>query len=388
MKKKRSGSGVSRALLAAVAVLFAALCLYMPKTVSEATEAALSLCASRVIPSVFPFAVLSSFFVASGGAEITDRLAAPLGRRLFGSEHGVSALLQGLFFGFPLGALTIGEQFRAGGITKNEAARLLAFVSCASPTFPVFVVGIGYFGSLTAGLTLWGTQAAVSVLIGIITSFPRKKAASPSRLTERQPAPGGMAAFTSSVTGGARVMLNVCGAVTFFSIVSAISARLFSNVTASPFPALLTSAAFEFSTGTSAAHAAFVSGEISRRTALALCGFSIGSAGLSVLFQTASVTDGISLLPHMAGKLVTGAVTAAVMYATAPLPAFAPVSSPVFAPTREAVAAFDHTVFAAAALFLAVHLTLRKKGVAKTRRALYNISVKNKRGHGGTDERK
>ncbi len=377
MKSEDSGAATGT-LLAVTAVMAAFLCLFMPDTVSEATSRALALCARRVIPSVFPFSVLSTLFVASGGGRALDSAAAPLCRRLFGTEHGIAALLQGMFFGFPLGALTVGSAFRSGEISSDEAARLLAFVSCASPTFPVFVVGVGYFGSLRAGLALFGVQAAVSVLIGMLLPRGGKSVPKPPAVPAQPKVTGVMPLFTQAITGASRVMLNVCGSVTFFSVASAVVERLLSAVTSSPLPALFVSAAFEFSSGTAAAHDAFLSGEISRNAAFALCGFSIGSAGLSVLFQTASVCEGISLIPHIAGKLTTGALTSAAMYALSFLPSFKAEAAGAFSQADAAsAAAASFAVLALAAVLIFLFPSV-KKGVAKRRRTLYNIGINSK----------
>lgn len=316
------------AALAAVVIMLSGLFLLMPDTVSEATVGALSLCALRVIPSVFPYSVLSSLFVSAGGADSLDRAMSPLSKRLFGTAHGASALVLGLLFGFPLGALTVGVQHRAGTLTTNEASRMLAFVCCASPTFPVFVVGRGYFGSTAVGLAIWGTQAAVSVLTGAILSHTHHNSGNSHAVRHAASTDASVSALiTGALTDASRVMLNVCGSVAFFSILSAVISRLLGAVTDSALPSLLISAAFEFSSGTAAAAEACSAGLVSRAAAVGICGFSVGFAGLSVMFQTASVCDDTPLSAHICGKLICGAVTAAVTYAVSEYPAFAPVFS-------------------------------------------------------------
>ncbi len=346
------------ATLTAAVFAVSLLLLVMPDTVSEATGRALSLCAARVVPSVFPFSVLSSLIVAVGGASALDRALSPVSRVLFGSERGASALLLGMMFGFPLGALTVGAEYRAGALGRRESARLLAFVCCASPTFPVYAVGVGCFGSASVGVAIWLSQAAASVIIGVLLRGGAKRSApapsagggdvipapsvrrgdvipAPSERggdvipapSERGgdviPAPPGAAALiTRAITDASRVIVNVCGAVTFFSIMSAAASRLIGDLTDSPLPGLVISAVFEFSGGTAAAAEAYAAGEISRSAAVALAAFSVGFAGLSVMFQTASVCDGIPLLPHVCGKLATGAVTAIVSYFVSRLPSF------------------------------------------------------------------
>ncbi len=325
MKEHGTNTPLAVAVIA-VSLLF----LSSPETVSEATGRALSLCVTRVIPSVFPFSVLSSMFVAVGGARAVDRALSPVSRRLFGTERGASALFLGLLFGFPLGALTVGEEYRSGSLDRDEAARMLAFVCCASPTFPVYAVGVGCFGSAAVGLVIWAAQATVSVIIGLVTGVLLPKSpvqSAPQPKKESVPAAGALSLVTRAVTDGSRVILNVCGSVTFFSIASSVASEAVGRITDSVVPKLIISAVFEFSSGTSLAGAACEAGEIGRGAAIAIAAFSVGFAGLSVMFQTSSVCEGVPLLPYVCGKLITGLATAAAAYFVSSLPAFAPTFS-------------------------------------------------------------
>jgi hypothetical protein len=79
----------------------------------------LSLCARTVIPSLFPFMVVSEMLVASGAGEALGRLFARLMRRVFGlSGAGASALFLGSMCGFPVGARTAVALLDQGAISK------------------------------------------------------------------------------------------------------------------------------------------------------------------------------------------------------------------------------------------------------------------------------
>ena len=72
--------------------------LLLPDASAEAARDALALCAQTVIPSLFPFFVLSSLLVSCGAGEILSSLLAPLMRPLFGlSGAGAAALALGFF---------------------------------------------------------------------------------------------------------------------------------------------------------------------------------------------------------------------------------------------------------------------------------------------------
>ena len=69
--------------LLAVLCCFSAL-LLLPEVSAQAARDAMLLCAQTLIPSLFPFFVLSSLFIACGASELLSALLSPLMRPLFG----------------------------------------------------------------------------------------------------------------------------------------------------------------------------------------------------------------------------------------------------------------------------------------------------------------
>lgn len=305
------------AVYSAAAVFLSFLFYMMPEAVTDAVSRALYVCALRVIPAVFPFTVISSFFIKTGGADRIDTLLSRPFYAVFGASRGASALFCALFFGFPLGAMCIGALYSSGRIDRREASRLLTFCACASPTYPVFAVGKGMFGSVGAGVMIWGVTAAVSVLIGTLLNvlFPlRRPYAPPSG--DAPPSVSLPDAVTASVSDASRVILNVCGSVTFFSLLGRVSSELILGVTDSPYVPLFVSSVFEFASGCAASAEAYSAGVIGLPDALALSAFAIGFSGLSVICQNASVlpSDRINLLPHVLSKVITGIVSGAAVF--------------------------------------------------------------------------
>lgn len=305
------------AVYSAAAVFLSFLFYIMPDTVTDAVSRALSVCALRVIPAVFPFTVISSFFIKSGGADRIDALLSRPFHAIFGLSCGASALFCGLFFGFPLGAMCVGSLHSSGKIDKSEAARLLTFCACASPTYPVFAVGKGMFGSVGTGIMIWCVTSAVSVAIGFSLNIlrpigrPYKQSVAACTRTLRLPE-----AVTASVADASRIMLNVCGSVTFFSLIGRVTSEMISAITESPYAALFVSSVFEFASGCAHSAEAYSSGLVNRSDALAISTFAIGFSGLSVICQNASVLPHtrIALLPHIVSKFITGLLSCAVVY--------------------------------------------------------------------------
>ena len=113
--------------LLAVLCCFSAL-LLLPEVSAQAARDAMLLCAQTLIPSLFPFFVLSSLLIACGASELLSALLSPLMRPLFGlSGAGAAALALGLCGGYPVGARTAAELVENGALSRDEGERLLAF---------------------------------------------------------------------------------------------------------------------------------------------------------------------------------------------------------------------------------------------------------------------
>ena len=115
----------------------------------------LTLCAKTVIPSLFPFMVITELLVSSGAGEALGRLFSGIMRRIFGiSGAGASALFLGSMCGFPVGARTAVSLYDKGVISKSECQHLLTFTCNPSSAFLITAVGVSLYDSRALGVTL------------------------------------------------------------------------------------------------------------------------------------------------------------------------------------------------------------------------------------------
>ena len=138
-----------RAALSAALLVCMAVLLWQNETASAAVRQGLALCARSVIPSLFPFFVVVSFAVGCGFFAVLRRLGLPVGAAVF---------LVGVVGGYPVGARTVGELYRGGGLTKERAETLLTFCNNAGPSFIFAIAGVRVFGSQKVGLILYGVH--------------------------------------------------------------------------------------------------------------------------------------------------------------------------------------------------------------------------------------
>ena len=260
---------------------------------AQAVRDGLALCAGSVIPALFPFLAVSGLLTAldAGTSPALGRLARLLGC----SRAGARAFLLGLTGSYPVGARTVAQLYRRGGISRREACRLLLFSNNCGPAFILGVAGLGCFGSLRAGVLLWGVHILAALVIAL--ALPRQ-AAEPSERPGSVPArPPLVPALIAAVRDAAGTMVYICGFVVFFLVLL----RVMGRVTGLSHPVL--SGAVELTQGILAL-------PHTRRGFVWAAGL-LGWGGLSVHGQSAAVLSGTDLPmgPYLAAKAAHAAVS-------------------------------------------------------------------------------
>ena len=302
--------------------------IFRPADSVSGAVAGLLICASVIIPSLFPFMVVGNLFSELGLTHRLAKTSAPLMGWLFGvSGAGGTAFLLGLTGGYPLGAMSVAQMHSQGMVEKEEAEHLLGFCNNCGPAFIIGVAGSTVFGSPVIGFFLYGVHITAAVLTGILLRFRHRKSIARGRksallkvdLAMRQPIKTVRFsdAFTESVKRATLTILSVCGFVVFFSVIvalldavgvmRALAGELFFLLGSEPegkFTRSLFGGILELGTGVSS-----MIGLPATAGNLSLCAFILGWGGLSVHAQAAAVTGGGGLRSarHFLGKLLHGA---------------------------------------------------------------------------------
>ncbi len=314
-----------RDLILGVALLLATLGLmFFPQESMAAAKDGLALCYNVIIPSLFPFFVLSSLVVELGLAGYLGRALEGIMRPLFNvSGACASAFALGFIGGYPVGAKTAISLYENGMCTKTEAERLLSFCNNSGPAFILGVVGAGIFSSSRIGVLLYLAHAAASICIGLLFRFYKAGGRGTGRRTNSRPrfeAKHFAAAFTGSVKSSFFSTLNICAFVIFFTVVirllflsgvlpgiAQLLGLLLSplGVTETWAERLLTGA-LEISSGVWT-----LSGEGALAGRLSAAAFMLGWAGLSVHCQVLSFIgdSGLSVRTYITGKLLHGGLS-------------------------------------------------------------------------------
>lgn len=380
-----------RDILLGAGLLWAALALVLwPEQSMDAMRDGLDLCGNVILPSLFPFFVLSSLVVELGMSRYLGKLLEPVMAPLFRvNGNCAAALALGAVGGYPVGARTAIQIYENGQCSRAEAERMLAFCNNSGPAFILGVVGAGVFGSGAAGLLLYLAHLLASLLVGVLFRF-YKPGDGPQTRRGRGPqfqTASFSKAFTRSVTGALTSTLNICAFVLFFTVFLRIlahagvlsgAARLLSALLAplgmdQTWAERLLTGLVEVSSGVSSLTDGALSGRLS------MAAFMLGWAGVSVHCQVLAFLgdSGLSVRTYLAGKLLHGglsALLARLLFRVIPLNAPA---SFYLAEQTEAIAQLDFqkalTLSAAAAwgmwlAFLALTAWAVQKNSGKRRR--------------------
>ncbi|MFI3250890.1 MAG: sporulation protein [Eubacteriales bacterium] len=193
---------------------------FWPEAGSEAVKEGLLLCSNVIIPSLFPFFILSSMVVELGLSHGLGRLFEGIMVPLF-RVNGTcaTALALGFVGGYPVGARTTVTLYQNGQCSEVEGARLLAFSNNSGPAFVLGVVGAGIFHSPTIGGLLYLAHVLGCLIVGMLFRFykpshPPTKSSPPSTLQ----ATSFSKAFVHSVTSALTSTLHVCAFLLCFTV--------------------------------------------------------------------------------------------------------------------------------------------------------------------------
>lgn len=299
-----------------IIVVIGILLLTMRTQISEAIISGLSVCGNVLIPSLFPFMMLSSFAVKSGVFGSINRVSAPFMKKIFSlPAECFSCLFFGFTGGYPVGASIVSQLYESGKITQNDAAHLLSFCVNAGPAFVVTAVGEMILGSETAGVIILASVCFSSVVTGFLVALFKRKTESECKFTSEKC--NLSQALTQAVSASSGSIVSVCAWVLAFSAISAIISSFIKNKTAQ----LLYSAFSEITTGV--ASAAEFGG-------IPLVSTAVSFGGICVMCQLFPIIKkcGVKVCEYLAYRIVNAVLS----FLTAKIILlFVPVSVNVFA---------------------------------------------------------
>ena len=314
-----------------------AICLVIfSKTNLYAASNGLTLWATCVVPSLFPFFVITNLLSHTKVVSFTGKLLDKFMRPLFNVPGiGGFSFVMGLISGYPIGAKVVSDFRENNLVTKDEGERLLAFTNNSGPLFILSSVGISLFGDTKTGLLLLCTHILSCITVGIvlgkfstktITNLNQRKYNSKSNIkinSNTITLKNLGEVLGNSINNAISTVLMIGGFVVIFSvIISILNSTNTLNFLSTFFNPLLTFLGFdldfakpllsgiiELTNGINSVANIHIK-SISQN--IILCAFLLGFGGFSVLLQVFSIvakTD-LSMKKYLVGKLLQGFLAA------------------------------------------------------------------------------
>lgn len=233
----------------------------------------LSICFFRLVPSIFPFMVLSSILIQAG---IINYVLLSNKKTILGICKNVISIV----FSSWISGYIVGPRYLCNKETDKNMTNYALLSSNAGVGFVVAFVGIALWNNIIFGILLY--------VIQILTSSIIFKCANNENISFEYKAVPFFTAISNSIQNSTHTMLEICGFTTFFAIVRDVILALLDarvGIVTQAISSLLE----------------ITGGSISsiNSTNVALCsfftGFTVGFGGLCMCFQTFSVCDKVKI---------------------------------------------------------------------------------------------
>ena len=248
----------------------------------------INLCVNSLIPSLFPFFVLSILLTGALSGEQLKCIR-PI-CKIIGIPRGAESLIAvGILGGYPVGAQSVSLLHQQGQIDSYQAMRLLAFCNNAGPAFIFGVLGSMFSSKLVPWL-LWTVHIISALLVGIMLPA--------AELPESISNTCHKIRITDALSQAVKTMSLVCGWVICVRVILELMESWF--LTSLPLPAqILITGILELSNG--CLRLAELEYESIR---FLISSFLLPLGGLCVALQTAAVAEGISMKMYFPGKIL------------------------------------------------------------------------------------
>lgn len=178
------------------------------------------LCVNSIIPSLFPFMIVSRFIVNSGLGDFFGRFSGKATQKLF-KLPGICSfvIIMSMIGGFPVGAKMTCDLLESGKISENEAQRLNLFCINAGPAFVIGTVGEIFAKSRQLGVLLFFCSITASFLMGIMSRALCDGERKEEYVFAFGSVPNPVSAFTDSIADASGSMFAICSWVIIFNAV-------------------------------------------------------------------------------------------------------------------------------------------------------------------------
>lgn len=277
---------IRRTIRGSFAALGILLLILDTRTALAGARDGITLCIYSVVPSIFPFLVLSGILTSTIlGANL--KILYPLGR-LVGIPRGAEGIfLTGLLAGYPVGAQSVHQAWEQGQLKARDARRMLAFCSNAGPSFLFGILGL-QFENKGVLWALWGIHILSAILVGeLLPGKSQQKKGS----TQAKPI-----TLPQALRKAVETMGLICGWVVLFRVILGFMDRWFLWILPDSLQVLI-HGIMELANG-----CCNLSQIPSQGVRFIIASGILAFGGICVLLQTVSVTGKLGIGQYLTGK--------------------------------------------------------------------------------------
>lgn len=166
---------------------------------------ALTLWANIIVPSVFPYLIISQYI---SNSYLIEKIPGRFISFIFGIHKcSIKAIICSFLCGYPSGAVCARSLYDKGEINIKEAQRLICFTNNAGPLFLISAVGTSLLGSTKDGAVIYVIQLISSFAYGLVTReknlFGCNNSIKNYRNTQGE--------FCTYVKNAVNICINICG---------------------------------------------------------------------------------------------------------------------------------------------------------------------------------
>ena len=292
--KAKNKISFSEAFSIVASVFLFALLMKNSRLVSIEATSALKICATLLIPSLFPLTVASELATETGAIEKISYDIGGMISKLFGIKRTASSpYFLGIFGGYTSSCKSAVTLFENKKINEDDCKGVIAISNMPSLAFLTSFVGSETLRNTTDGWILWGITVFSTLVLGLFNRLFNKT---------RQAVTVGQVQFhpikankkiskivVNAISHSAQAMLVICGFVVFFSVLIRVLdlTLLHFNFPTETRKFLL--GALEITYGVTSCKE--IKNELLKRV---LCAFFIGWSGLCVHFQVIALCEKIN----------------------------------------------------------------------------------------------
>ena len=298
---------VARIATLILCILSTVLALLFSSELKASIIIGMKLAAIKIIPTLFPFMVISDFWMCSINFDKKNKAGYAFEKIFKINKNALIAFITGIFAGFPMGVKTSVDLYNNSIITKDELERLAPIINLPSFAFVISGVGLGLYRDIKIGFVLYFSVVSSSVFYGIIKGL-NKNYSHFSGNNIRQ-----TFNLTSSIKQAGYSSITISSYIIFFSGLLGLVSVLAKND-------ILLSVISSFIEVGNATSIISKNCRLPNDFALIVTSFALGFSGLSVHLQAFNfLPEDISKRKYIFSKLIIGIfssiITAAFVYA-------------------------------------------------------------------------